>query len=91
MSSASSQIAFRYRSHDGAMGLSRSTAKRLAEMLAVDETQMIHMALQEFARKHLPQYAPDDGPLSPEHMSQLQQKAPKLQGGTVRSHLFDGV
>ena len=37
------QIAFRYRPIDSATGVSRDTAKRLAERLGVDETQAIHM------------------------------------------------
>ena len=51
------QIAFRYRSIDSATGITRETAKRLAEQLGVDETQAIHRALHELAVKILPQYA----------------------------------
>ena len=41
------QIAFRYRSIDSATGVTRETAKKLAERLGVDETQAIHHALHE--------------------------------------------
>ncbi len=43
------QIAFRYRPTDSATGVSRDTAKRLAQRLGVDETQAIHLALHNMA------------------------------------------
>ena len=43
MTVANTQIAFRYRSQDSATGVTRTTAKRLAEVLGVDETQVIHL------------------------------------------------
>jgi len=39
------QIAFRYRAADSTTGVTRDTAKRLAQRLGVDETQAIHLAL----------------------------------------------
>jgi hypothetical protein len=42
--SAINQIAFRYRPVDSTTGVTRATAKRLAERLGVDETQAIHLA-----------------------------------------------
>ena len=56
MKTATAQIAFRYRPQDSATGVTRTTAKRLAEVLGVDETQVIHLALHELATKFLPQY-----------------------------------
>ena len=47
------QIAFRYRAADSTTGVTRNTAKRLAERLGVDETQVIHLALHELAVKLL--------------------------------------
>lgn len=37
----STQIPFRYRNFDSPTGVTRETAKRLAERLGVDETQVI--------------------------------------------------
>ena len=64
MTAATAQIAFRYRPHDSATGVTRTTAKLLAEVLGVDETQVIHLALHELATKVLPQYEADDGALT---------------------------
>ena len=43
------QSAFRDRSLDRATGVTRETAKRLADQLGVDETQAIHRALHDLA------------------------------------------
>lgn len=89
MKAAAPQIAFRYRARDTATGVTRTTTQRLAETLGVDETQVIHMALQALAAKVLPQYEPDDGPLTPAQLRQLKESAPKAKGGTIRSSLFE--
>ena len=88
--SQNNQIAFRYRASDSATGVTRDTAKRLAERLGVDETQAIHYALHELAVKILPQYEQDDGPLSAKQIQQIKKNAtPKKKGRSVRSSLFD--
>jgi len=83
------QIAFRYRQSDSPAGVTRQTARRLAEHLGVDETQAIHRALRELAVRVLPQYEADDGPLTAAQVSQIKKRA--AQGGkrSVRSSLFD--
>lgn len=90
-SSHNNQIAFRYRAADSSTGVTRDTAKRLAERLGVDETQAIHYALHELAVKILPQYEQDDGPLTAKQMQQIRKAAPKKKGRSVRSSLFDKV
>jgi hypothetical protein len=89
MTAATAQIAFRYRPHDSATGVTRTTAKRLAEVLGVDETQVIHLALHELATKVLPQYEADDGALTKTQLSQIKKSAPKAKGGKLRSSLFE--
>jgi hypothetical protein len=84
-----SQIAFRYRPTDGPTGVSRSTAKRLAECLGVDETQAIHLALHAMAVRLLPQYAADDGPLTAAQLRQIKKQAPQGKKRSVRSSLFE--
>ena len=83
------QIAFRYRAIDSATGVTRETAKRLAERLGVDETQAIHQALHELAVKLLPQYEADDGPLTAAQIRQIKKIAPKNSKRSVRSSLFE--
>lgn len=83
------QIAFRYRVTDSASGVTRETAKRIAERLGVDETQAIHQALHELAVKMLPQYEADDGPLSASQLQQIKKRAAQGKVRSVRSSLFD--
>ncbi len=88
-SSSPSQIAFRYRSADSAAGLTRKTAKRLAQHLGIDETQTIHRALRELAVKVLPQYPQDDGPLAATQLRQIKKQARTGAKRSVRSSLFE--
>jgi hypothetical protein len=86
---ASDQIAFRYRTADSATGVTRDTAKRLADRLGVDETQAIHLALHDMAVKLLPQYEPDDGPLTATQLRQIKKRVPQGKKRSVRSSLFE--
>ena len=82
------QIPFRYRLTDSATGVTRETAKRLAERLGVDETQVIHRALHELAVKVLPQYEAEDGPLTASQRRQIEKRVPQGGKRSVRSSLF---
>jgi len=85
----SNQIPFRYRVTDSATGVTRETAKRLAERLGVDETQVIHHALHELAIKLLPQYEADDGPLTATQLRQIKKRIPQGSKRSIRSSLFE--
>jgi len=87
--SSGDQIAFRYRAIDSTTGVTRDTAKRLAERLGVDETQAIHLALHELAVKLLPQYEADDGPLTAAQLRQIKKRVPQGKKGSARSSLLD--
>ena len=83
------QIAFRYRPVDSTTGVTRDTAKRLANRLGVDETQAIHLALHDMAIKLLPQYEADDAPLTSAQVRQIKKRVPQGQKRSVRSSLFE--
>lgn len=85
----SNQIAFRYRATDSATGVTRETAKRLAEYLGVDETQAIHRALRELAVRLLPQYERDDGPLTTAQVRKIKKLAPQGTKRSIRSSLLE--
>ena len=87
--STADQIAFRYRTADTTTGVTRDTAKRLADHLGVDETQAIHLALHDMAVKMLPQYEADDGPPTAAQMRQIKKRAPQGKKRSVRSSLFE--
>ena len=83
------QIAFRYRPVDSTTGVTRDTAKRLAEHLGVDETQAIHLALHDMAVKLLPQYEADDGQLTAAQVRRIKKRVPQGKKKSVRSSLFE--
>ncbi len=89
LKTAADQIAFRYLLLDIATGVTRTTTKRLAEVLGVDETQVIHLALHELATKTLPQYEADNGAQTKVQLSQAKKTFPKANGATVLSSLFE--
>ena len=83
------QIAFRYRPADSKTGVTCTSAKRLAQRLGVDETQVIHLALHEMAVKLLPQYEAADAPLTAAQIRQIKKRAPQGKKQSVRSSLFE--
>jgi hypothetical protein len=71
-----SAVLLRYRDNDTAFGVSRNTATRLAQTLGLSETQVIHVALAQFARQTLPKYEVDDGPLTAAQKEAIEQLQP---------------
>lgn len=74
---AVSRILLRYRDTDSDYGVSRETAIRLAHTLGLSETQVIHVALAKFARQTLPQYEPDNGPLTAAQKKAIERLQPR--------------
>ena len=83
------QIAFRYRAADSTTGVTKDTAKRLAECLGVDEAQAIHLALRDMAVRLLSQYETDEGPLTATQIRQVRKRAPQGKTRPVRSSLVE--
>ena len=81
-------ILLRYRDADTEYGVSRNTATRLAQKLGLSETQVIHVALAKFARQTLPQYAPDDGPLTDEQYEAIAKLVPQTGFKSSKRRLF---
>ena len=61
---AKDAILFRPRAKDTTSGVTRNTLRRLAKLLDVAESEVIHRALAKYAHENLPRYEPDDGPVS---------------------------
>jgi hypothetical protein len=79
----------RYRTRDTRNGITKETALRLAEHYGVNETQLLHQLLADAAARELPQYEPDDGPLSEAARKAIQQHRPKKLGALRGSLLED--
>lgn len=85
---AGSGILLRYREKDSAFGVTRTTATRLAESLGLSETQVIHVALAQFARQNLPRYAPDEGPLLDKQLAAIRKLVPQRGFVSAKKRLF---
>ena len=72
-----SAVLLRYRDADTAYGVSRNTAARLAGALGMSETQVIHVALAQFARQTLPGYEVDNGPLTKTQQKAIEKLEPQ--------------
>ena len=70
-------ILFRYRGEDSRHGVSRRTVAALVKRLGLTETQIIHVALADLARRELPQYAPDDGMVSADQIRRIKKLEPQ--------------
>lgn len=86
--SPANQIAFRFRTIDSATGVTRVTVKCIANLLAVNEAKVIHLALRDMALKTLPRYEADDGPLTATQIQQIKQLAPQRKQLSLRSSLL---
>ena len=73
---AAGGILLRFRDTDTAYGVTRKTTTRLAKTLGLSETQVVHVALANFARQTLPRYEPDDGPLTQQQMDEIRRMQP---------------
>ncbi len=85
---AGSGILLRYRDRDSALGVSRTTAIKLADTLGVSETQVIHVALAQLARQTLPRYEVDNGPLTDEQRRNIKKQVPQDGFVSTRKRLY---
>lgn len=85
---STSQIAFRFRAIDSPAGVTRATVTRLANLLDVNETQVIHLALRDMAFRMLPHYEADGGSLTTTQIHQIKQLVPQIKKQSVRSSLI---
>lgn len=68
-------LLLKFKKQDSAVGVTRKTLQRMAELLDVTETSVIHMALARFAKESLPAYEEDDGPLTPSDLEAIRAEA----------------
>ena len=80
----------RFREKDSREGITRTTLKKLASALDLSETAALHRALVEFARKYVPQYPRDDGPLTEAQHDRISRIVRETHGeATITESLFD--
>lgn len=62
-------LLLKFRSMDSRFGVTRSTLRTLAQKLNVPETQVIHMALAQFAAQVIPADAVEEGSMPSEQIA----------------------
>jgi hypothetical protein len=77
----------RYRDRNTRNGVTKATAQKLAELLGLTETDLLHRLLAQAAARELPQYEADDGPLSDAAWRALRKHAPREMGQSLGSLL----
>lgn len=82
-------LLFRLRPTDTPSGISGPTLARLAAILGLAETQVIHQALRKLATEVLPAYEADEGPVSDRMLKSLKKRAPQGRYKSAASTLFD--
>ncbi|MGA7800863.1 MAG: hypothetical protein WCC36_08620 [Gammaproteobacteria bacterium] len=78
----------KYRESDTVTGVTRATARQVAKVLGLNETQMIHLAMARLAKEVLPAYEPDNGPLKPKELEAISKLVPQDHPFTATKGLF---
>lgn len=81
-------LLFRLRPTDTPSGISGKTLEKLAAMLGLAETQVIHQALRKLASELLPAYGADDGAVSDRMIKALRKRSAQGRYKSVASSLF---
>jgi hypothetical protein len=81
-------LLLRLRPTDTPNGISGATLTRLAEVLGLPETQVIHQALRKLATEVLPAYEADASPVSDRMLRSLKKRVRQGRYKSVASSLF---
>lgn len=85
-------LLIRFKDRDTQSHVTRRTVGRLADVLGITETEAVHRALADYARTHLPQYEPDDGPLTEDQHDAIDEMTAGFAGRYVETDsLFDST
>lgn len=81
---------FRWRTKDTPNGVTKTTASHAAEVLGVNETQLMHMALAQYIAREVPLYDPDFDALTSADLAEIRRRVPQTtKGARVLSSIID--
>jgi len=86
--SKAQSLLFRLRPTDTPSGISGPTLAKLAVVLGLPETQVIHQALRKLATEVLPGYEADEAPVSDRMIKALKKRVPQRRYKSVASSLL---
>ena len=85
---ARATMLLKFKARDTVMGVQKSTVKRMAELLGLNETDVVHYALSKLAREVIPCYEMDKGPLSEFELNKIKKLSGIDQSLAVTTALF---
>ena len=86
--SKAESLLFRLRPTDTPSGISGPTLAKLAAVLGLPQTQVIHQALRKLATEVLPGYEADEAPVSDRMIKALKKRVPQRRYKSVASSLL---
>jgi hypothetical protein len=78
----------KFKRKDSPLGVQKATVKQMANLLGVNETDVVHYALSKLAREIIPAYELDDGALSESEINKIRKLSGVDQGMLMTSALF---
>ncbi|ESQ81455.1 hypothetical protein ABENE_21945 [Asticcacaulis benevestitus DSM 16100 = ATCC BAA-896] len=69
----------RLRKQDTPTGVTPTTIELLSEQTGLTKTEIVHLALRQFADRYLPRYELDDGPLTDAQLKAIRAASPGSQ------------
>lgn len=73
---STSSFLVRLRKQDTPTGVTPATIELLSEQTGLTKTEIVHLALRQFADRYLPRYEPDDGPLTEAQLDAIRAASP---------------
>lgn len=74
-----SSFLVRLKTQDTPTGVTPATIERLSEQTGLTKTEIVHLALRQFADRYLPRYEQDEGPLTDDQLAAIRAASPASQ------------
>lgn len=88
---APASMLLKFKAKDGVLGVQKSTVKIMSELLGLNETDVVHLALAKLAKEVIPAYAPDDGALTESQLNKIKKLSGINQAMPMSSALFGAM
>lgn len=88
---APASMLLKFKAKDGVLGVQKSTVKIMSDLLGLNETDVVHLALTKLAKEVIPAYAPDDGALTESQLNKIRKLSGINQTMPISSALFGAM
>lgn len=84
----SATMLLKFKARDSVFGVQKATVKRMSDLLGLNETDVVHLALSKLAREIIPAYEMDDSPLTESQLNKIRKLSGVEQNMPMTSTLF---